>query len=139
MAVVACLLCSLAAAADGAETLSLGLGKIFTFFFLTLGPKAVIAPFARSTAALDASSRHKVALTTTGISLLAVVIAATIGVRVLGNWGVSTGALLVAAGIILFLVALDSIRSQYEVPVDAESTPTGKVSLRQLGFKLAFP
>jgi len=139
MAVVACLFCGLAAAAHGAETLSLGLGKIFTFFFLTLGPKAVIAPFARSTAALDASSRRKVALTTTGISLLAVVIAATIGVRVLNNWGVSTGALLVAAGIILFLVALESIRGQYEVPGDTESTPAVKASVRQLGFKLAFP
>ena len=139
MTVAACLFCDYAAAADGAETLSLGLGKIFTFFFLTLGPKAVIAPFARSTAALDASSRRKVALTTTGISLLAVVIAATIGVRVLNNWGISTGALLVAAGIILFLVALESIRSQYEVPDGAESKPTGKAPVRQLGFKLAFP
>jgi hypothetical protein len=37
------------AASDGSGTLSLGLGKIFTFFFLTLGPKAVIAPFARRT------------------------------------------------------------------------------------------
>ena len=86
MAVLACLFCDFAAAADGGETLSLGLGKIFTFFFQTLGPKAVIAPFASSTVALDVSSRRKVALTTTAISLLAVVIAATIGVRVLNNW-----------------------------------------------------
>ena len=67
LVVLACLLCSVAAAADGAGTLSLELGKIFTFFFLTLGPKSVIAPFASSTAALDASSRRKVALTTTGV------------------------------------------------------------------------
>jgi multiple antibiotic resistance protein len=139
VAVTACLLCGIAAAADGAETLSLGLGKIFTFFFLTLGPKAVIAPFATSTATLDASSRRNVALITTGISLVAVIIAATIGVQVLNNWGISTGALLVAAGIILFLVALDSIRSQYEVPGDADSTPPVKASARQMGFKLAFP
>ena len=139
VAALACLFCSFAVAADGAETLSLGLGKIFTFFFLTLGPKAVIAPFARGTAALDESSRRKVALITTGISLLAVLIAATIGVRVLDNWGISTGALLVAAGIILFLVALESIRSQYEVPDSVEAAPAVKASLRQLGFKLAFP
>lgn len=139
VAVTACLLCGIAAAADGAETLSLGLGKIFTFFFLTLGPKAVIAPFARSTAALDATIRRKVALATTGISLLAVIVAATIGVRVLNSWGISTGALLVAAGIILFLVALESIRSQYELPDQAESAPPVKASVRQLGFKLAFP
>lgn len=139
VAAPACLLCDFAVAADGSETLSLGLGKIFTFFFLTLGPKAVIAPFASNTAALDEVSRRKVALTTTGISLLAVMIAATIGVRVLNNWGISTGALLVAAGIILFLVAVQSIRSQYDMPDDAELTSTAKASVRQLGFKLAFP
>lgn len=139
VAIMACLLCGISAAADGAETLSLGLGKIFTFFFLTLGPKAVIAPFANSTAAMDASGRRKVAVATTAISLLAVVIAATIGVRVLNKWGISTGALLVAAGVILFLVALESIRNQFEVPDGAESTPMTDVSVRQLGFKLAFP
>ena len=66
-------------------------------------------------------------------------IAATIGVRVLTNWGISTGALLVAAGIILFLVALESIRSQYAVPGDPDEAPAVKVPVRQLGFKLAFP
>jgi multiple antibiotic resistance protein len=139
VALSACLLCTLAVAADGAATLSLGLGKIFTFFFLTLGPKAVIAPFARCTAALDAKSRRHVALTATGISLLAVLIAATIGVRVLNNWGISTGALLVAAGIILFLVALESIRSQYAVSDDADSIPGAGLAVPQLAFRLAFP
>jgi hypothetical protein len=59
-------------AANGAESLTLDLGKIFTFFFLTLGPNAVIAPFARDTATLAVAERREVALTTTAISLLAV-------------------------------------------------------------------
>jgi multiple antibiotic resistance protein len=139
VALPACLLCTLAVAADGAATLSLGLGKIFTFFFLTLGPKAVIAPFARCTAALDAKGRRHVALTAIGISLLAVLLAATIGVRVLNSWGISTGALLVAAGVILFLVALESIRSQYAEADDASSIPTARPAVQQLAFRLAFP
>jgi multiple antibiotic resistance protein len=147
------LCCDTAAAADGAESLTLELGKIFTFFFLTLGPKAVIAPFARSTAALATADRRKVALAATGISLFAVLIAATIGVRVLNNWGISTGALLVAAGVILFLVALDSIRSQYAVADDIAPSAAGAAtsdgtrpgaeaaepSIRRLGFRIAFP
>jgi multiple antibiotic resistance protein len=138
-ALVLCTCAGAALAADGESTLSLGLTKIFTFFFLTLGPKAVIAPFARATAGLDSKTRQRVALAATGISLLSIVVAATIGVRVLENWSISSGALLIAAGIILFLIALDSIRSQYEPPDDdrAGSEPAG--SVRQLAFKLAFP
>ncbi len=128
-----------AMAAEAGATLSLGLSKIFTFFFLTLGPKAVIAPFARSTAALEPGKRRQVALATTGISLLSIVIAATIGVRVLTNWGVSTGALLIAAGVILFLIALDSIREQYERGDKEISTPGSDVSVQRLAFRLAFP
>lgn len=126
---------------EGDGTLALGLSKIFTFFFLTLGPKAVIAPFARSTAGLDPTARRNVALVTTGISLLSIVIAATIGVRVLSNWGVSTGALLIAAGVILFLIALESIRDQYEsTDQDRQSAkPDEGPSIRKIAFKLAFP
>ncbi len=126
-------------AAEPEATLSLGLSKIFTFFFLTLGPKAVIAPFARSTAGLETGERRRVALATTGISLLSIVIAATIGVKVLTNWGISTGALLIAAGIILFLIALESIRDQYSQEESAKAAPLEDVSIRRLAFKLAFP
>ncbi len=126
-------------ASDGAATLSLELGKVFTFFFLTLGPKAVIGPFARSTAAMDAGSRRRVALVTTGISLLSVLIAATIGVRVLNGWGISTGALLIAAGIILFLVALQSIQDRYDPPDRAEAAPPPDLPVRQVAFQMAFP
>lgn len=128
-----------AAAADGAQTLSLGLGKIFTFFFLTLGPMAVLAPFAHATASLNVTDRRKTALIATGISLLAVVIAATIGIKVLSNWGISTGALLIAAGIILFLVAIESVRGQYRLPDKNRAAIFKDLSPRLLAYKMAFP
>ncbi len=59
--------------------------------------------------------------------------------RVLDNWGVSTGALLIAAGIILFLIAHDSIRSQYEPPEGGRAAPERDASVQQLAFRLAFP
>mgnify|MGYP001817129223 CR=1 FL=1 len=124
-------------------TLSLELSKIFTFFFLTLGPKAVIAPFARCTSALSPAQRREVAITTTAISLLSILIAATIGLRVLTNWGVSSGALLIAAGIILFLIALESIRDRYQPDKkkadDTDPFEPAPYSARRLAFNLAFP
>jgi multiple antibiotic resistance protein len=140
---VGCVLVTLLAfgaiADDDTEVLTLGVGKVFTFFFLTLGPKAVIAPFARATAILNDGARRKVAFAAAGISILSVVIAATIGVRVLENWGISAGSLLVAAGVILFLVALDSIRSQYEPEGGDASLPSSESSVRRLAFQIAFP
>jgi multiple antibiotic resistance protein len=126
---------------DGDGTLALGLSKIFTFFFLTLGPKAVIAPFARTTIGLQPPVRRNVALITTAISLLSIVIAATIGVRVLSKWGVSTGALLIAAGVILFLIALESIRDQYDFQGQARAPAAAgeNVPIQKLAFQLAFP
>jgi multiple antibiotic resistance protein len=128
-----------ALAVEGDGTLSLGLSKIFTFFFLTLGPKAAIAPFARSTAGLEVGTQRKIALATTGISLVSILIAATIGVRVLNNWGISTAALLVAAGIILFLIALESIRGQYAPDDQKAANRIQHVSILQTAYKLAFP
>lgn len=140
-----------ATAADTEAVLSLELSKIFTFFFLTLGPKAVIAPFAQSTAKLDAVTTKRVALATTAISLLSILVASTIGVRVLTSWGISTGALLIAAGVILFLIALESIRERYQQEEFHTNTPSSdkstgssignspEVSVRRLAFKLAFP
>ena len=125
--------------AGGPGGLTLELGKIFTFFFLTLGPKNVIAPFARKTRPLDAAGKRRVALLATGISLVSVLIAATAGVRVLHSWGISSGALLIAAGIILFLVALDAIRDRYDPPVKSEQSDPELRSARLLAFEIAFP
>ena len=82
------------------------------------------------------------AFATTAISLVSIGVAATIGVRVLTNWGVSHGALLIAAGIILFLIALESIRHLYQ-PDDHSAADTqsadSDVSVRLLAYRLAFP
>lgn len=126
-------------AAEPTATLSLELGKIFTFFLLTLGPKAAIAPFYRKTRSLDRAGIRKVALFAIAISLLSVLIAATIGVRVLHGWGISSGALLIAAGIILFLVALDAIRDRYDPPARQDPPAPDEHAPAQLAFQVAFP
>ena len=127
-------------AADGAAaTLSLGLGEVFTFFFLTLGPASVIGPFARETAGLVDTARRRVAFVTIGIALASILVAATIGILVLRTWGISSGALLITAGIVLFLVALNTIRGQYGRAKDDTPPNSTQASIARVAFQMAFP
>jgi len=58
---------------------------------------------------------------------------------VLSTWGISAAALLIAAGIILFLVALQSIRGQYG-SLDDETLPRySEARIVRVAFRLAFP
>jgi len=89
------------------------LGKVFTFLFLTIGPLKVIGPFAAMTRGRDAAFKRRLAFQGTVIALFAALAAATIGANTLHKWGVSAGALLLTAGIVLFLVALMPVLEQY--------------------------
>lgn len=120
--------------------LALDLGRVFTFFFLTLGPKNVIKPFVRITQDQARGAQVQAALFAMLIALVSVGVAATIGIRVLHSWSISHGALLIAAGIILFLVALDSIRDQYESDAPSRAASAQPpANPRQTAFRIAFP
>jgi multiple antibiotic resistance protein len=114
---------------------------VFTFLVLTFGPFNVLAPFVSMTSERDAAFRRRLALEGTLIAAFAMLVAVTVGTRALKVWGVSSGALYVASGIILFLVALRPVLAQYaprepRVSAAAES-PSASVSA--LAFALAFP
>lgn len=70
--------------------------------------------------------------------------AATIGANILHKWGISVGALQLAAGIVLFLIALRPVLEQYE-PKKPETEAQGSSaspapSSSDLAFSpLAFP
>jgi len=89
------------------------LGKVFTFLFLMIGPLKVIGPFAQMTAGCDRASKRRLAFQGTAIAALGALAAVTLGTRLLDKWSVSFGALLLTAGIVLFLVALDVVMRQY--------------------------
>jgi len=118
-------------------------GKIFTILFVMLGPFKIIGPFVAMTAGQDRAFKRRLALEATIIAAIGLAVAVTIGTLVLQNWGVSVGALLLTAGIVLFLVALQVVLQQYE-PHDhtKEHTPptTPDLSPSALSFSpLAFP
>jgi small neutral amino acid transporter SnatA (MarC family) len=89
------------------------LGEAFTFLFVTLGPLNVIAPFAAMTKGRALASKRRLAFKATLLATIAPLTAATLGAKALQAWGVSAGALLLAAGAILFLVALQPVLAGY--------------------------
>jgi multiple antibiotic resistance protein len=114
-------LCLLAAAAHAqgapeAPARHPDLSQVFVFFFLMLGPIKIVGPFVRITRALDDAARRQLAIRAFLISSASTVIAAIIGHTVLQNWHVSLGALLLAGGVVLFLVALTQVLQQYASP-----------------------
>jgi multiple antibiotic resistance protein len=118
------------------------LAKVFTFLFLTLGPLKVLGPFWRMTRGRDRAFKRRLALRGTGYATGAVIVAALVGVTVLQSWGISAGALQLAAGLLLFLVALQEVMRQYAPRpglVALEGAGATPPSVSDLAFSLAFP
>lgn len=105
------------------------LGKIFTYFFVMLGPIKLLGPFVKISRGMDASASRSLAIKGFVIACAAGLAAATIGQNTLASWGVSLPALLIAAGLVLLLVALQAVLAHYEErPAAAAAAPTDPVT-----------
>jgi multiple antibiotic resistance protein len=115
---------------------SIEMSRIFTLFFLMLGPIKVVVPFARHTTDSEPAARRKLALTASALSVISLAIVASIGVAILRKWHISLPALTMTAGIILFLVALQLVMKQYSPPspVETESPPPRSWVMSPLAF-----
>ncbi|MBV8884807.1 MAG: MarC family protein [Chroococcidiopsidaceae cyanobacterium CP_BM_RX_35] len=120
------------------SSLELGPDKIFTYFFVMLGPIKLLAPFVNLTYNTDNSFRRQLAFRAFLFSCIAGVVAALIGQWLLVKWGVSLPALLIAEGIVLFLIALQIVLQQYEPPIKEQSAPSTP-SLATAFAPLTFP
>ena len=107
----------------------LGLGSIFTFVFVMLGPLKIIGPFARLTHQLDDKAVRKIALRTFAIGLFAVGAGGLLGRALLKSWDISVPALLLAGGLIFFVVGMRLVLEQYQpsrpVPMELPPSPMG--------------
>ncbi|NUO10182.1 MAG: MarC family protein [Candidatus Brocadia sp.] len=115
----------------------LGIPEIFTFFMFMLGPIKVLVPFVKMTRDTDTRFRRKLALIATLISTIGCLVAAFMGQRILKSWHISISALMLAGGIILFLVALQMIMQMYSLPRrngTTSSTPTLAMAVSPLSF-----
>src|SRR5262245_24228839 len=115
-----------------------GLSQVFVLFFVMLGPIKIIAPFALMMKDAEDSACRKLAVHAFAIASVTTLIAAAVGRAILDNWNVSLGALLIAGGVILFLVALRLVLQQYEHAAKMEP-PASDSQLGGTAIRLAFP
>jgi multiple antibiotic resistance protein len=121
---------------SGISSGRLDLGAAFTFFFLMLGPIKLLGPFVTMTERVESSFRTQLAIRATIFSCLALVVAALIGERSLENYGVSLNVLALTGGLVLSVVAFQTILEQFQPNQTVEADP---LPLDVAVLRLAFP
>jgi multiple antibiotic resistance protein len=89
-----------------------GAWKVFVMLFLMLGPTKILNPFMTMTAGMDETFRRVLARRAILFSAAALALAGLLGKSMLDNLNISLPVLTLAAGLILFLVALNTILQQ---------------------------
>jgi multiple antibiotic resistance protein len=143
---VVCLIGASAATAAEAvtdhEPMTRPIAQIFTFLFLMLGPFKIIAPFSRRTKGMDAKFTRQIALRATLFASLALLLAAVLGEGFLSSYSIPVPVLALSGGIILFLVALQTVLQQFAPPAahhEEIAGPAATPSLNMAMTPLAFP
>src|SRR5277367_2156636 len=118
--------------------LSFSFSEMFTFFFLMLGPLKILGPFVQMTRGRDANFVRMLAFRAFGFSCVALLFAAIAGEHSLRKYHISVAVLAIAAGIILFLVALRTVMQQFDL--STETAPVQYEPNLRLAFSpLSFP
>lgn len=111
--------------------------QILTFLFLMLGPFKIIVPFVKITANANNELTRKIAIRSTTFASIAIVLAGLLGGTILSKYGIPIPILSLAAGIVIFIVALKDIVEQFAEPEESHKndiTPTLKMAVMPLAF-----
>jgi len=101
-------------ASDGTAALPvLGARKIFVLLFLMLGPIKILVPFVEMTRDTDAAFRRRLAGRAILFSAAALAVAGLIGRTMLENFNIPMPVLALTGGLVLFLVALQTVLHQF--------------------------
>jgi multiple antibiotic resistance protein len=111
-------------------------GMVFTMMFVMLGPLKLLGPFAQQTRELEAQQVRRIAFTVFAIALVAAIGGSMVGRQLLTSWRISTPAMVLAAAIVLFLVALRLVLQQYQAPPPLEPLPSDPMAA---AIRLVFP
>jgi small neutral amino acid transporter SnatA (MarC family) len=114
---------------------AIGAQKIFTLFFVTLGPIKLLGPFVRATASLTEAELRALSLRAAGIAAVIAVAGGFLGRALLDSWGIPIDVLRLTAGLILFVVAFQLVMTPYQAP-PASTGPSGEPPT---AAKLVFP
>ncbi len=105
-----------------------------------LGPFKLLGPFVKITAGMDRQASQELALKGFVIASLAGLAAAFVGRSVLVKWQISLAALLLTAGLVLLLIALQAVLAQFSHQGHAEAVKEPEIASKNLAFSpLAFP
>lgn len=115
----------------------LELGAVFTLLFVTMGPLKVLGPFARLTHGADEATVRQIAVRAFALGLIAAVAGGFIGLTLLRNWSITIPTMLLAGGIIFFLVALSIVLDPYQ-PAHAAPAPL-PASPMAAAMRITFP
>ncbi len=91
----------------------LGSSEIFIILFVTLGPINFINLFARMAAGLDAKAVAGLAVRSTLLATVAIVLSGIVGSFMLAKWKISVPAIALTGAIVLFVAAMRSIIALY--------------------------
>jgi multiple antibiotic resistance protein len=112
--------------------------KIFLMLFLMLGPIKILVPFVNMTRGTDAKFQRSLATRSVLFSAAALALAGLMGRNVLENFNISIYVLALTGGLVLFLVALQTVLQQGAGP--ARQRPDDPLPGLHLAYSpLAFP
>ncbi len=115
------------------------LSTIFTILFMTIGPLKIIPAFIKLTYKSEPQVIRNLAFKAFGLSTLAIVIVGIASENLLDKYNLTLSALLAAAGIVLFLISIKTVLSQYDNNKDNQATPPPENPLTALISPLTFP
>lgn len=115
----------------------MGWVEISVLLFVTIGPVRAALVYLGLTKSADAELKRAIAIRTVTVSTVICVVFALIGAAILAGLKVSTEALLIAGGAILFIFALNLILAEDKEP--ASDSPPPAPSLDVATFPLAVP
>jgi len=113
--------------------------KIFFMLFLMLGPIKILAPFVEMTRASDTAFRRTLAGRAILFSAAALALAGLLGRTMLENFDISLPVLALTGGVILFLVAIQTVLHQATAGSNFLRSADHPPDLRLAFSPLAFP
>ncbi|MGF1493480.1 MAG: MarC family protein [Microcoleaceae cyanobacterium] len=122
---------------QGATESQFGPFNLFIIFFVKLGPLKIIHSFVQLTQKADRTLSRQLAFRSTAVSTLIIILVVIIGQNILKVWQITLPALMIAAGFLLFSVALSIVMMHYNQLVQEE--PPEKPELHLAITPLAFP
>ncbi len=87
--------------------------QMWTFLFLMPGPIKIVGPFGQMTRDVEAADRRRLAVRAIVFAIATLAIATAFGASVLENFNMQPQVLAVSGGLVLFLVALQSVLAQF--------------------------